>query len=241
MKTTEYLMEECCKAYVDYIHAMSYSDPRMEEKRLHFEAMKQNVIDAKEGESREENFLDYRAILEESLQDQVPVAWISTVQSFHDPVEFDVVAVVGDSPPDNGGKWTPLYTRPQYALLSSKIPLSVCEDNADRLYCTSVAKGCSCLTKERRIQAILAEKPVLKNVNADENDESATLPMPEHYVTLTPELLREVLQFSNTDGAEDLNQSQTPTSIGYAQDGHLYCWLAEYPEEGCIKLEEIPF
>lgn len=57
---------------------------------------------------------------EQALQAQtaqaVPAAWIATIQvggGPEDPPDYDVVAVPGDTKPDDRNNWTPLYATPQ--------------------------------------------------------------------------------------------------------------------------------
>ena len=61
-------------------------------------------------------------------------------------------------------------------------------------------------------------------------------------ISLTANQLREVLEFANPDGADDLDQSGTEVTItqraaftstdGDAMPAGLYVHLTEYPEEG---------
>ena len=72
-------------------------------------------------------------------------------------------------------------------------------------------------------------------------------------ITLTAKELRAALAFCNPDGPEDLEQMETRVTIflreadGVSHEGDilpvgLYCYLTEYPDEGCIPLFDIkPF
>lgn len=68
---------------------------------------------------------------------------------------------------------------------------------------------------------------------------------------LNAHMLREALEFCNPDGDEDPDQMNTEltfkqlsaeeaaklvadTEEGYPYPAGIYCWLTEYPEEGCL-------
>ena len=70
-------------------------------------------------------------------------------------------------------------------------------------------------------------------------------------VTMTAKQLRAALEFCNPDGPEDADQMDTEVTIwmreedGVSNEGEpmprgLYCHLTEYPEEGCIPLDDVP-
>lgn len=58
-------------------------------------------------------------------------------------------------------------------------------------------------------------------------------------VTLTCAELKEAFDFGAPDG-KDQFQMETEMTIKWLQDGYdgegYYCWYADLPEEGCIKL-----
>ena len=61
-----------------------------------------------------------------------------------------------------------------------------------------------------------------------------------HSVTLTCAELKEAFDFGAPDGEKDQFQMETEMTIKWLQDGYdgegYYCWYADLPEEGCIKL-----
>ncbi|MDC5615751.1 hypothetical protein OIN82_01755 [Acinetobacter baumannii] len=61
-----------------------------------------------------------------------------------------------------------------------------------------------------------------------------------HSVTLTCAELKEAFDFGAPDGEKDQFQMETEMSIKWLDDGYdgagYYCWYADLPEEGCIKL-----
>lgn len=63
-----------------------------------------------------------------------------------------------------------------------------------------------------------------------------------HSVTLTCAELKEAFDFGAPDGEKDQFQMETEMSIKWLNDGYdgagYYCWYADLPEEGCIKLGE---
>lgn len=63
-----------------------------------------------------------------------------------------------------------------------------------------------------------------------------------HSVTLTCAELKEAFDFGAPDGEKDQFQIETEMSIKWLDDGYdgagYYCWYADLPEEGCIKLGE---
>ncbi|AZC09621.1 TPA: hypothetical protein U2L20_001629 [Acinetobacter baumannii] len=63
-----------------------------------------------------------------------------------------------------------------------------------------------------------------------------------HSVTLTCAELKEAFDFGAQDGEKDQFQMETEMSIKWLDDGYdgagYYCWYADLPEEGCIKLGE---
>ncbi|HFG6953861.1 hypothetical protein [Acinetobacter baumannii] len=63
-----------------------------------------------------------------------------------------------------------------------------------------------------------------------------------HSVTLTCAELKEAYDFGAPDGEKDQFQMETEMLIKWLDDGYdgagYYCWYADLPEEGCIKLGE---
>ncbi|WP_407475665.1 hypothetical protein [Acinetobacter baumannii] len=63
-----------------------------------------------------------------------------------------------------------------------------------------------------------------------------------HSVTLTCAELKEAFDFGAPDGEKDQFQLETEMFIKWLDDGYdgagYYCWYADLPEEGCIKLGE---
>ncbi|HDJ7835903.1 TPA: hypothetical protein PRO12_003750 [Acinetobacter baumannii] len=63
-----------------------------------------------------------------------------------------------------------------------------------------------------------------------------------HSVTLTCAELKEAYDFGAPDGENDQFQMGTEMLIKWLDDGYdgagYYCWYADLPEEGCIKLGE---
>ncbi|EKL8018362.1 hypothetical protein [Acinetobacter baumannii] len=63
---------------------------------------------------------------------------------------------------------------------------------------------------------------------------------PTPSVTLTCAELKEAFDFGAPDGEKDQFQMETEMTIKWLQDGYdgegYYCWYADLPEEGCIKL-----
>ncbi|RSR30657.1 hypothetical protein EA678_19705 [Acinetobacter baumannii] len=63
-----------------------------------------------------------------------------------------------------------------------------------------------------------------------------------HSVTLTCAELKEAFDFGAPDSEKDQFQMETEMSIKWLDDGYdgagYYCWYADLPEEGCIKLGE---
>ncbi|MFY6042261.1 hypothetical protein ACOUVZ_06895 [Acinetobacter baumannii] len=61
-------------------------------------------------------------------------------------------------------------------------------------------------------------------------------------VTLTCAELKEAFDFGAPDGEKDQFQMETEMLIKWLDDGYdgagYYCWYADLPEEGCIKLGE---
>ncbi|EXH25754.1 hypothetical protein J659_2163 [Acinetobacter baumannii 1406589] len=61
-------------------------------------------------------------------------------------------------------------------------------------------------------------------------------------VTLTCAELKEAFDFGAPDGEKDQFQMETEMTIKWLEDGYdgpgYYCWYADLPEEGCIKLGE---
>ncbi|HGK6855649.1 TPA: hypothetical protein ACJ5RM_001510 [Acinetobacter baumannii] len=61
-----------------------------------------------------------------------------------------------------------------------------------------------------------------------------------HSVTLTCAELKEAYDFGAPDGEKDQFQMETEMTIKWLEDGYdgpgYYCWYADLPEEGCIKL-----
>ncbi len=59
-------------------------------------------------------------------------------------------------------------------------------------------------------------------------------------VTLSCAELKEAFDFGAPDGEKDQFQMETEMSIKWLDDGYdgpgYYCWYADLPEEGCIKL-----
>lgn len=63
-------------------------------------------------------------------------------------------------------------------------------------------------------------------------------------ITMSAKQLREALEFANPDGPEDEDQQETELTFfvrhtdeisndSETLDAGLYCYLTEYPEEGC--------
>jgi len=61
-------------------------------------------------------------------------------------------------------------------------------------------------------------------------------------VTLTCAELKKAFDFGAPDGEKDQFQMETEMTIKWFEDGYdgagYYCWYADLPEEGCIKLGE---
>ncbi|WP_098731945.1 hypothetical protein [Acinetobacter baumannii] len=61
-------------------------------------------------------------------------------------------------------------------------------------------------------------------------------------VILTCAELKEAFDFGAPDGEKDQSQMETEMLIKWLDDGYdgagYYCWYADLPEEGCIKLGE---
>ncbi|HCG3526812.1 TPA: hypothetical protein NJU05_000450 [Acinetobacter baumannii] len=61
-----------------------------------------------------------------------------------------------------------------------------------------------------------------------------------HSITLTCADLKEAFDFGAPDGEKDQFQMETEMTIKWLEDGYdgsgYYCWYADLPEEGCIKL-----
>jgi len=61
-------------------------------------------------------------------------------------------------------------------------------------------------------------------------------------VTLTCAALKKAFDFGAPDGEKDQFQMETEMTIKWLEDGYdgagYYCWYADLPEEGCIKLGE---
>ncbi|EXR21488.1 hypothetical protein [Acinetobacter baumannii] len=61
-------------------------------------------------------------------------------------------------------------------------------------------------------------------------------------ITLTCADLKEAFDFGAPDGEKDQFQMETEMTIKWLDDGYdgagYYCWYADLPEEGCIKLGE---
>ncbi|HFD2177274.1 TPA: hypothetical protein ACF2EF_000408 [Acinetobacter baumannii] len=61
-------------------------------------------------------------------------------------------------------------------------------------------------------------------------------------VILTCAELKEAYDFGAPDGEKDQSQMETEMLIKWLDDGYdgagYYCWYADLPEEGCIKLGE---
>ncbi|MDN8180418.1 hypothetical protein QZK00_12280 [Acinetobacter baumannii] len=59
-------------------------------------------------------------------------------------------------------------------------------------------------------------------------------------ITLTCADLKEAFDFGAPDGEKDQFQMETEMTIKWLEDGYdgpgYYCWYADLPEEGCIKL-----
>jgi hypothetical protein len=59
-------------------------------------------------------------------------------------------------------------------------------------------------------------------------------------LTLTCAELKEAFDFGAPDGEKDQFQMETEMTITWLKDGYegegYYCWYADLPEEGCIKL-----
>ncbi|EMI7874146.1 hypothetical protein ACRVDH_16565 [Acinetobacter baumannii] len=59
-------------------------------------------------------------------------------------------------------------------------------------------------------------------------------------LTLTCAELKEAFDFGAPDGEKDQFQMETEMTIRWLKDGYdgegYYCWYADLPEEGCIKL-----
>lgn len=59
-------------------------------------------------------------------------------------------------------------------------------------------------------------------------------------ITLTCADLKEAFDFGAPDGEKDQFQMETEMTIKWLEDGYdgpgCYCWYADLPEEGCIKL-----
>ncbi|HAV4219071.1 TPA: hypothetical protein JIQ04_002636 [Acinetobacter baumannii] len=74
-----------------------------------------------------------------------------------------------------------------------------------------------------------------------ERAKAETVPdTPTPSVTLTCAELKEAFDFGAPDGEKDQFQMETEMTIKWLQDGYdgegYYCWYADLPEEGCIKL-----
>lgn len=61
-------------------------------------------------------------------------------------------------------------------------------------------------------------------------------------VTLTCAALKKAFDFGAPDGEKDQFQMETEMTIKWLEEGYdgagYYCWYADLPEEGCIKLGE---
>lgn len=67
--------------------------------------------------------------------------------------------------------------------------------------------------------------------------------IPENHtlnITLTCAELKEAFDFGAPDGEKDQFQMETEMTIKWLKEGYdgagYYCWYADLPEEGCIKL-----
>lgn len=62
-------------------------------------------------------------------------------------------------------------------------------------------------------------------------------------ITLSGHQLKNLLEFANPDGDNDLDQLETELTIAFLEDGHsgrgYYFWMTEYPEEGCMFLDDL--
>ncbi|VXA55453.1 conserved hypothetical protein [Acinetobacter proteolyticus] len=62
-------------------------------------------------------------------------------------------------------------------------------------------------------------------------------------ITLSGHQLKSLLEFANPDGDNDLDQLETELTIAFVEDGHsgkgYYFWMTEYPEEGCMFLDDL--
>ncbi|ENW92776.1 hypothetical protein F904_02719 [Acinetobacter dispersus] len=62
-------------------------------------------------------------------------------------------------------------------------------------------------------------------------------------ITLSGHQLKSLLEFANPDGDNDLDQLETELTISFLEDGHsgkgYYVWMTEYPEEGCMFLDDL--
>lgn len=61
-------------------------------------------------------------------------------------------------------------------------------------------------------------------------------------ITLSGHQLKELLNFVNPDGENDLDQLETELTIKFFEDGHsgkgYYFWMTEYPEEGAMLIPD---
>lgn len=62
-------------------------------------------------------------------------------------------------------------------------------------------------------------------------------------ITLNGHQLKSLLEFSAPDGETDIDQLETELTISFFEDGHggkgYYFWMTEYPEEGCMFLNDL--
>lgn len=62
-------------------------------------------------------------------------------------------------------------------------------------------------------------------------------------ITLNGHQLKSLLEFAAPDAESEPEQLQTELSIAFLEDGHsgkgYYFWITEYPEEGCMFLNDL--
>ncbi|AQZ81552.1 MULTISPECIES: hypothetical protein [Acinetobacter calcoaceticus/baumannii complex] len=62
-------------------------------------------------------------------------------------------------------------------------------------------------------------------------------------ITLSGLQLKSLLEFAAPDAESEPEQLETELSIAFLEDGHsgkgYYFWITEYPEEGCMFLNDL--
>jgi hypothetical protein len=90
---------------------------------------------------------------------------------------------------------------------------------------------------------------ILRQIASGQIPVEVASPLPPS-VTITAAQLREALEFVNPDGPEDADQMESEVTIfqrrtddtsteGEPLPRGMYCYLSEYPEEGCIPLFDV--